>query len=425
MPVCAVSGNSLNPKVALIVKNYALGTSSVLINLIRMLALSNVSVDIFTDTISLSVPYFPPVDKVRLFIEPQHSSFDTFFIKLYRRLLVKFRGDTHIAQVARLSYEYFWFAKWVSGVLKKKSFYNVVMYASYPAIYVSSFFKKKSATSIYYNLELLDDSLDEYEGVGFGALRRVEQEHLHYLDWVFATSPKRGECFQKLTGFPSNRIRVLPVLPLTGEAPKPNRYFYDKFSLDETVSIVIWTGIIGERMLQMEVIDTVHNWPKNTVLIFHTFRKGTFDQGYGLSLQKAAESLPVYFSAEALDYSEISSAIASAHIGFAFYDTMDTNMGEIFLSSNKIIEYLRCGVPVITSYNKDLEAFFAEYKCGFSVHPEDVPRAVAVILHDYDLYRQAAFNASCGELSFEKYFYAAFDGIIKDFSASILNRNNL
>jgi len=408
MSVCKKSKINSNSRLALIIGFYPLGTSSVLINLIEMLNQSGVYVDIYINQESLNIPYSPPSGNVSIFTEPYKKHFK-IINKLYYYILKIFLRNSLLFKVIKASYNYFWFAVWVSGMIKKHSFYNAILYANFSSIYVSSFLKEKIDTSIYYNLELLDDNMAGE--THWNEIREIERIHLKYMDWVFATSKKRGECFQKLTDFPSDQIRVLPVLSLSGEVPKSSRYFYDKFSLSDNIKIVLLTGSISKRLLQLEIINTVKYWPSDTALIFHTWDKEAFNNGYGLSLREAAQELPVYFSGESLSYNDITSAISSARIGLAFYDDLDTNLNEILFSSNKIIEYLRCGLPVITSYNSDLNVFFNQNKCGLSVYPEDLPKAITAILDNYIEYRNAAFNTSKGNFSFENYFYNAFTGI--------------
>lgn len=403
-----------NSKVALIVAFYPLGASSVLLNLITMFNRSGILLDIYTESVSLEVP-FAPDKEVKLYIEPSEQL--SFLYRLYRKINrwrnKLFNKDKLSARIKNISHDYFRFAEWAAATIHKQSTYDLIIYANYSSIFVSSFIKKKlPVTSIYYNLELLDDSMTVYNGNDWKYIRETERAHFRYINWFFATSPKRAECLCAQANIPAEKFRILPVLPLIGEKPTPSKYFYDKFNLPESVNIILYVGCIGERMLQKEIINTVKYWPKNTVLIFHSYQKNIFDYGYGLNLREAAKEMPVFFSAESLGYKEISSAIASAKIGLAFYDEMDTNTTEIFYSSNKIIEYLRCGVPVITSYNTDYNSFFNKSECGFSIQPESIPTAIDAVLDDHKTFKNHAFAALKEEYSFESFFYKSFSGIL-------------
>jgi len=398
-------------KVALIVAFYPLGASSVLLNLITMLNRSVACLDIFTEPTSLEVPY--SLDgKARLFIEPSH-----FFYKLYNRIRrwkrKLFQKKTKNEKMEQVLYGYFRFAEWAAATLKKQPTYDIIIYANYSSIFVSSFLiYKKPATSIYYNLELLDDSMTDYEGTDWKYIRETERAHFCYMDLFFATSPKRAECLSSQANISIEKFRILPVLPIAGEIPIPSKYFYKKFNLLESLKIILYVGSIDKRLLQKEIVNTVKYWPENTVLIFHSYQKDIFDYGYGLSLREIAKGMPVYFSAESLSYTEISAAIASAKIGLAFYDEMDSNTTEIFYSSNKVIEYLRCGVPVITSYNSDYDTFFVKTKCGFSIKTESIPTAITTILNEHETYKDCALTALQEEYSFESFFYNSFSGIL-------------
>jgi len=398
----------MNKRIALIIGFYPLGTSSVLINLIEMLVRNNFYVDIYIDSFSMIIPFSHPSDKVNILIESR-----PFYIKLLNRLyyyfLKLFQKNNILIKIKNASINYFHFSIWTNNIIKRKPTYNIILFANFSSIYVSSSIKKQPETSIYYNLEILDNEMAGE--THWNEIREIERIHLKYMDWVFATSQKRGECFQKLTDFPSDRIRILPVLSISGDKPQPSDYFYKKFNISKIKKIIIITGSISKRLLQLEIINTVKYWPKDIVLVIHTWREGTFNNGYGLLLKEAANGLPVFFSTESLDYNDIISAIASAYIGLAFYDDFDTNMKEILLSSNKIIEYLRCGIPVITSYNFDLYTFFKNNKCGLSVNPNDIPNAINTISNDYMTYKNASIITSNNNFSFEKYFYNAFNGI--------------
>lgn len=406
------SNNKCSLRIALFVSIYPLGTSSVLLNLITMLCNTNKYIDLYTEPESLKVPFIPN-DGVRLFIEPHRLHF--FYrvcLKIKLFLLELFKKRSLAIQISQISHRYVKTAEWVAISLQKKPAYDIAIYATYPSLFISSFLHVKPKISIYYNLEFIDDSMGITADVDFRFVRQIERSHFRYIDWFFATSPKRAQIFHDQTQIPSDKIRVLPVLPLMSKIPISNKYFHKKFNLSESINIILITGSIGERLLQKEIINTVHTWPENTALVFHSWVDGIFDSGYGLSLKEESKDLPVYFSTEALCYNEMLASIASVSVGLAFYDDIDTNYREIFFSSNKIIEFLRCGIPVISSENKELNDFFMKYKCGFSISIENIPEALENILNNYETYRQAAFNVFHKNYSFEYFFNNAFDGIL-------------
>jgi glycosyltransferase involved in cell wall biosynthesis len=120
----------------------------------------------------------------------------------------------------------------------------------------------------------------------------------------------------------------------------------------------------------------------------------------------------VYFSAEPLTYDKLITAIASSDVGLAFYADLDQNMSEILFSSNKIAEYLRCGLPIICSDYPSLKEFFGQHRAGLAVPVEGIPQALETLFSDYSGFSARARSCVESGLNFEQYFAEALEGIL-------------
>lgn len=412
-PQCTSSPSSpARQRFALLVCEYPLGTSTILINLVHMLAHGGAQVDIYTDENSLSPPYAPTEAGVRLIAQPKLSSLPLRVLRRLRREGWKRGlGLSHDAQVARLSPEWAEFGLWVARQMAHAPAYDAVFFASYPALF-SAHHLSTALRRVYLNLELLDNSDGQQEYIDKALCRSLEHAQLPHVERILSTSPRRAEILQQVTGLPAERIRVLPVLPLAGIKPPKGDFFRKKFGISDDVRIVLYSGGIGSWGLHREIVETVFRWPQKVALVVHTWAPNSLENEYGLRLQAGAQGLPVHFSTEPLAYDKLITAIASADVGLAFYASLDQNMSEILFSSNKIAEYLRCGLPVICSDHPSLKNFFDQHRAGFATPVEGIPQALETLFGDYPKYSARARSCVESGLSFEQYFAAALEGIL-------------
>lgn len=291
------------------------------------------------------------------------------------------------------------------------------MFVAVEARALASMYWYTGAKLVYLNMELLGWEEDVWVFPHKQLLKHIECKMLDRVQQVLITSSLRGDIFSRINNFPREKVIDLPVVPMRGNVNFSSQFFHEKFDIPPTKRIVLYAGHIARWAKCDEIIRSVAAWPKDCVLVMHTWSKDNIPSDYLLELQGIAKGLPVHFSFESIPYEHISDAWASATIGLAFYDEIDSNFIEILFSSNKIGEYLKAGLPIVCSNLPSLKAFVETHQIGQSVNVKELPDAIASILSTYKDYRKKV--ASCHEelFVFEKYFeriYPSLQGVMAE-----------
>jgi glycosyltransferase involved in cell wall biosynthesis len=102
-----------------------------------------------------------------------------------------------------------------------------------------------------------------------------------------------------------------------------------------------------------------------------------------LRIRKLTESNKVYLSLAQLDWQKMPELVSSADIGLALYQDLGEARNEIGHSSNKLVQYLQVGLPVITSDFPNVRDVVYKYQCGECGNgPEDIEHLAEKILHN-------------------------------------------
>ncbi len=184
---------------------------------------------------------------------------------------------------------------------------------------------------------------------------------------------------------------------------KPD-YLKHKFSIDQQKKILLMIGGINHTTLAREIAVAVGNWPSSWHLVIHGFSI----PDYLDEISQSIDSDRVTLSTELVPMAELEILIASADIGLALYQDSDTNTYE--MTSGKIGQYLRCGLPVIANDFPNLVDIVEGSGAGLCVHSmDDIPEAINDILKDYGKFSQNAYKAYLEYYNFD----GAFEPVLR------------
>lgn len=100
-----------------------------------------------------------------------------------------------------------------------------------------------------------------------------------------------------------------------------------------------------------------------------------------------------------IDQADVWQIVQKCDIGYICYCADDENNKHILFASGQLVEYLRCGKPVIIYSNTNLNSFISSERVGIVIDdPVEVPAAVVAIRNDYALYSRNAL--ACYEMYF-------------------------
>jgi glycosyltransferase involved in cell wall biosynthesis len=101
---------------------------------------------------------------------------------------------------------------------------------------------------------------------------------------------------------------------------------------------------------------------------------------------------------------QIPNLLSNYDVGVLGYKIMDSNFYYISNASNQLVEFLRCGLPIIVFGDSNLNEFVANHQVGFSVtNQNDFDRAIHQIINKYSFYQNNSTNLFNKKFSFEIY----------------------
>lgn len=134
-------------------------------------------------------------------------------------------------------------------------------------------------------------------------------------------------------------------------------------------------------------------------LFFHGF----LDNGFMKEVQVSGDKLPWISSAITDPYS-LYKVIMKCDIGFVCYATENQNFYYISRASNQLVEFLRCGKPIIHLGKNTLADYVSEKRVGVSiVCISELDAAISEVVLNYSLYSDNAFKAFQEEYNLDNY----------------------
>lgn len=153
-------------------------------------------------------------------------------------------------------------------------------------------------------------------------------------------------------------------------------------------SVDLYAGNITHWTLAQELAEAARHWPANWSLVIHGWAE---TPAYLEKLRPLCDGQHIILSEEIVPYGKLDDLVSSADIGIALYKGIDRNIHDIGQSSGKMWQYLRCGLPVITTDLPSLQPIVDEGKFGLCVHQaEEVQVAIEQIMSDYAGYAARA-----------------------------------
>jgi len=394
-----------------------------IINSIVLLARRGYAVDVYADaeTLGTAPMHF---DDPAIRVLPFHGG-SSFFVKGWAVVMARIAGRLRLFTWMARSWPFafvlllvfprlFFFARWLTRQLEAYRFVIAVEAASLLALHATP----SGTPIVYYDMELLDWTEDDPNYACKLVLKQLHARVVPHISRVAIQSPRRADAFARINEFDRERIAILPVAAMGEPITTRGRFFRDRFAIDDDVTLVVYSGNFTPWAKCVEIIAGVKDWPANYALVMHTWHTNMAKTDYFRAMQQAGAGLPVYFSTEYLAYEELAPALSSADIGILLYEPINENFTEILFSSNKLVEYLKAGLPVVCSDFPGLREFVESREIGVPVaSPDAVPQAIARIGEQLQRFRGNAYRCYETDLRFERHFDDFFARLTAERSA--------
>lgn len=157
--------------------------------------------------------------------------------------------------------------------------------------------------------------------------------------------------------------------------------------------IVLYAGSIREWACIVELAHSAKQWPREYCFIVHGFARRP-DDSYLNQIAELVDNNRVFLSTDVLSWDLLDQMLCSADIAIAAYDMIDENVRLISASSNKLVNYARCGLPLIITASTSVDSMFDTIRWGESFQKyEEIPSAISKIAGQYAAYRERSFQA--------------------------------
>ncbi len=267
---------------------------------------------------------------------------------------------------------------------------------------------------VYYSTELLPDTTTYSPTIS--ALSSLERICSQLCSFVVIQDEARGAHFTQATGVPKEKLVYLPVSGLRPAYREQGNYFRELFNISSEKRILLHAGALLRETMCLEIAQEALTWKEDLVLILHSpasvLSSEWVDPSYLDKLKGVADNDRVYLSLDPVAWEDVPEMMSSADIGLMFYDLTDPNFYEIARSSNKLVQYLQVGLPIIAIDFPSLKEVMQECRCGETTnHPSAIETAARNILSNYGTYRTNAFACYEGRYNFARYFERVLEKI--------------
>ena len=259
------------------------------------------------------------------------------------------------------------------------------------------------APFVYWSLEL--EFLDEITSKRQRTDKLREIEYSRRASFTIIQDEWRAQALVEENGLDPTKVLCVPNAPRGRARRSPGNFLRERLNIPPQRKIVLCAGQLGWWAMSEEIMATAASWPEEYVLVYQS------RQRLDRSSLKYTDSRKVFILSEPVPGGQYRDLVDSADVGLAFYRPdrpglpRSKNLEIMGLSSGKLADYLRCGLPVIVNEVTGPRELLNTYKCGLCVpKPSGIEGALRTIFRRYDWYVGNACRCFDERLELEKHF---------------------
>ena len=282
----------------------------------------------------------------------------------------------------------------------------VSLIASYLAV------KNKKHILVYWPLELWVYS--DLKSTYLKVLKKLEKRLHKYALGTLEFGIQRRAILSKENNIPINSIYIIPNAPIGEPKITRNYYFNELFGIPLEKKIILYAGGITDFNGIPQLIGSLPNMSDKFALVLHS--KIEVKKKNMIKLKEKLEPYNAFLSSKPLPFDKINLIYSSCDIGLMLMvpdnGDWDTNYLYADWSPGKMFNYLKYGVPIITTDLYGYKEFIEGNKIGRIV--EDISQVFSKA--EEIMLAEKEYKNNCiklfGDLKFEKYHKIFYDEII-------------
>jgi glycosyltransferase involved in cell wall biosynthesis len=405
-------------RIAIFIANYAFGTSSSVINTVRMLAGAGYGVDIFLYRVAHPDQVVFQQNSIKIFnlsdevLNPERPTKSYYLIETIRRAtkrLPRLVDRIRSASPQKMP---------ENGVIPTPVVHKIreiiapESYCCYIGVEAGGLIMAGLARGttqlplIYFSLELYLDDDPRFQNEYYKNVRHYEQKFHQQAVATIIQDEERAEILKEHNRIDGKQpVFFVPVSLLGHPVRTRSRYFYDKFNIPPHKKILLSIGGIERNRLSLDVALASRNLPEDFVIVQHGYTWDSEKEYFQKVRALAVKSDRLFLSLNMVNFDRIPELVSSAYVGLVFYRFLSKNEEHTGAASGKLAHYFQCGLPVIGPDLRSIGRILEKYDCGVGVDdPSEIPQALNKIVSRYEVMRANAFRCYNEQYEFSRHF---------------------
>lgn len=240
---------------------------------------------------------------------------------------------------------------------------------------------------------------------GSELVRLFERRFASGVNLLIVPDAERGAIIEEELGLKESPL-VVANAPVRRAAERSDALHAALLTQGKTFSRILFRqGRIGPGHAIEPTLRSILHWDNRE---WGFVLMGTGEESYFQALRTTAKSLGVdrqFAFLPPVSYDEVTQFTGGADCGHGLYQPITLNHKLYTTASNKIMEYMAAGLPVVVSDTPSLRGLVKGYGCGLTANeesPESIAVAVNTLLGDPE---QALQMGTAGRQAFEQEFY--------------------
>jgi hypothetical protein len=204
------------------------------------------------------------------------------------------------------------------------------------------------------------------------------------VSFVIVQDTERAQQLSYENHIPLSKMVLIPVASCYTHSYVKSDYLYNRLKINRDKKILLFIGSISSWSCVNLILDGIHLFPDDWVVVFHDRYNKTKENLQKLYQHQICHLKNVYFSNCKINKTEnMHQIIHSADLGLSLYcpdyktKLTGKNLEHIGLASGKTATYLQNGLPVIITKNNVLSKYIKQYKIGFEI--ENLGNIISVL----------------------------------------------